>query len=120
VSEEFFAAMHTTLRIREDIARATIAFLGQADSVHSQAFTGMIARSVYESPTNSRWSSGLGHHLAAWKGVTAQQIVDDLLRLHETSGGSARAHDRSIYYIIQCWDRMLKDMEELPVPQQNR
>jgi hypothetical protein len=112
--------MHTTSRIREDIARATIAFLGQAESPHAQAFAGMIARSVFESPTNSRWSSGLGHHLVAWKGATPQHVVDDLVSLYDKSGGLARTHDRTLSYIIQSWERMLQDLDELPVPAPSR
>ncbi len=107
--------MHTTCRIREDVARATVAFLSQGNSQHASSFSKVIARSVYESPTNSRWSSGLGHHLIAWGSLTPQQVVDDLLHLRDSVGGAIKAHDRTLAYVLMCWEHMLMGLDEPPM-----
>lgn len=108
--------MHTTTcRIREDVARATVAFLAQGDSSHAPSFSKLVARSVYESPTNSRWSSGLGHHLIAWGDLTPQQVVDDLLHLQHKMGSTMKAHDRTLAYVLLCWEHMLMGLDEPPM-----
>lgn len=100
-------AMPPTYRIREDVARATVAFLVQAKSQHASLFAGSLARSVFESPTTSRWAAGMGHHVIMWESSTAHQIIDDLIVLQEKSGGSVSIYGLTLSYVILEWDNLL-------------
>jgi hypothetical protein len=103
--------MSPTFRIREDVARATAAFLVQAKSVEAETFAGSLTRSILESPTTSRWSAGPGHHVIMWESRTAHQIIDDLLLLKEKSGGSISLHGLTLSYVILEWDNLILNAE---------
>ena len=103
--------MPPTYRIREDVARATAAFLVQAKSEQAETFAGSLTRSILESPTTSRWSAGPGHHIIVWENGTAHKIIDDLLLLKERSGGSVSLHGLTLSYVILEWDTMILNAE---------
>jgi hypothetical protein len=103
--------MPPTYRIREDVARATAAFLVQAKSVQAEPFSGSLTRSILESPTTSRWSAGPGHHVIMWESSTAHQIIDDLLLFKERAGGSVSLHGLTLSYVILEWDNLILNAE---------
>jgi hypothetical protein len=103
--------MPPTYRIREDVARATAAFLVQAKSEQADAFAGSLSRSILESPTTSRWSAGPGHHIIVWEHSTAHKIIDDLLLLKERMGGSASLYGLTLSHVILEWDSMILNAE---------
>lgn len=103
--------MPPTYRIREDVARATAAFLVQAKSEQAETFAGSLTRSILESPTTSRWSAGPGHHVIMWENSIAHQIIDDLVVLKEKSGGSISLYGLTLSYVILEWENMIMNAE---------
>ncbi|QIF01650.1 hypothetical protein [Roseimicrobium sp. ORNL1] len=93
--------MPRTSRIREDIARATFAFLEAGTKWYGITFGGMLLCAKYEPDEPQAYG------IVSWERLTPQKVADALWSLKEQKGEDLRVHELTSGEVIRAWDEMI-------------